>query len=266
MVSSFATRQLPARASALPGPALGYHYLSNLDRCDSRALGLERGGAAALFVGDLRGCSPSRLFAFQAAARRHRSAAILCSLVSSFLLGGGAGSARVTTIVRIFERDRRPARRARTAGWTSAGQTEHQLPVGNMFYGFWMSQRAFLYGMPLAFLVIRRSRGLGVATSSAPHHGANPEAPGASIATVAGRRLGDFPGSARRACLPWVMDGRLRRSFPSRTSRPCSPSRSPSIAFCSRRRAAGSPSGHLIRAGGGAPGPVLMQAWPGRAR
>ena len=210
MVSSFVYGDnFPPEHPRFLGRPLGYHYLSDLTAAMLVPLGLEPGAALQLHSWVTCVAAAVALFAFARRLLVDRSAAIL--VVVLFLLGGGLGWLATTS--RIIETGD-PLGVLGTLAWDFRWKTELNFQWVNMFYGFWMSQRAFLYGMPLAFLVITaileaRRRDLIGAT---PRR--KPEAPGASIATVAVAVSETPPGKRTESLLPWVMAGVLAALLP----------------------------------------------------
>ena len=150
VVSSFAFGgNFPPEHPRFLGWPFAYHYLSDLTAAMLVPLGLEPGAALQLHSWVSCVAAIVALLAFARRMLSDRAAAIL--VVVLFLLGGGLGW--VVTASRIVETGD-PVGVLTTLAWDFRWKTELNFQWVNMFYGFWMSQRAFLYGMPLAFLVI----------------------------------------------------------------------------------------------------------------
>lgn len=210
VVSSFVYGDnFPPEHPRFLGRPLGYHYLSDLTAAMLVPLGLEPGAALQVHSWVTCVAAAVALLAFARRLLADRVAAIL--VVILFLLGGGLGWLATTS--RIIETGD-PVGVLGTLAWDFRWKTELNFQWVNMFYGFWMSQRAFLYGMPLAFLMITvileaRRRDLIGAT---PRR--KPEAPGASTDTVAVAVAERRAGRRAESLLLWVMAGVLAALLP----------------------------------------------------
>lgn len=127
------------------GHPLAYHYLSDLTPAGMISLGLDSASALTLHSLVFSLLTALAIFAF---ARRLTGDAVVGSVVLALFLVGGSlgwivmaqqGLAGDVTGGRLWD-----------GGAVGAANIRWQ----NMFYGFLMSQRAFLYGMPMAFLAL----------------------------------------------------------------------------------------------------------------
>ncbi len=150
VVSSFVYGDnFPPEHPRFLGWPFAYHYLSDLTAAMLVPLGLEPGAALQLHSWVSCLAAIVALFAFARRMLADRASALV--VVVLFLLGGGLGW--VVTASRMVETGD-PIGVLTTLAWDFRWKTELNFQWVNMFYGFWMSQRAFLYGMPLAFLII----------------------------------------------------------------------------------------------------------------
>jgi hypothetical protein len=150
VVGSFAYGgNFPPEHPRFLGWPFAYHYLSDLTAALLVPLGLQPGAALQLHSWVSCVAALVALYAFARRMLSDRTGAAL--VVVLFLVGGGLGW--VVTASRMVETGD-PLGVLTTLAWDFRWKTELNFQWVNMFYGFWMSQRAFLYGMPLAFLVI----------------------------------------------------------------------------------------------------------------
>lgn len=128
-----------------------YHYLSDLTAAAQVVLGMDPGEALALhsWVGSV--LVAMGLYAFARRLTRRRGVALLATVL--FLLGGGLGwlatAEAVATSGDLFGT-------LGTLAWDRMVNSEREVglnnfQVVNLFFGFMASQRAFLYGLPIAF-------------------------------------------------------------------------------------------------------------------
>lgn len=136
----------PPEHPRFAGQPLAYHHLSDLTAASLITLGIDPGSALSIHSAMFSVLVALAIFAFALRLTGDRAVATLALVL--FVLGGSMGwldmvgdiwasPDPVTGRLWAFER-------VREAGY------EWQ----NMFYGFLMPQRAFLYGMPLAFLAL----------------------------------------------------------------------------------------------------------------
>lgn len=125
------------------GHPLAYHYLSDLTPAGMISLGLD--AATALTVHSLVFCLLAVLAIFAFAQRLTGDAVVAGVAVTLFVLGGTLG-----WLVMIQGAGDPASGRL----WDSGAVGAENFRWQNMFYGFLVSQRAFLYGMPLAFLAL----------------------------------------------------------------------------------------------------------------
>ena len=150
IVSSFAYgANFPPTHPRFDGHAFAYHYLSDLTAAAMVPLGMDPAGALALhsYVGCV--LVAAGLFAFARRLTRDRTAATLTLVL--FLLGGGLGWL-VTAAAMDSSKD--VVGTIATLAWDRTVKREFNLQFVNMFFGFIASQRAFLYGLPLAFAIL----------------------------------------------------------------------------------------------------------------
>ncbi|MCI0347403.1 MAG: hypothetical protein L0221_18495 [Chloroflexi bacterium] len=148
-VSSFVYGQnFPPQHPRFDGHAFAYHYLSDLTAAAQVTLGMEPGQALSLH--SWIGCVivAIGLYAFARRLLRRRGAATLAVVL--FLLGGGLGW---TYMLSHAGGTGDPLATFSRLIWDYGIKTEQNFQVVNMFFGFLASQRAFLYGLPIAFAV-----------------------------------------------------------------------------------------------------------------
>jgi len=123
-----------------------YHYLADLTAAAQVTLGMDVAGALALH--SWIGCVlvAIGLYAFARRLTRRRGAATLAVVL--FLLGGGLGWWAMASGATASDD---PLGTLRNLTWDYHIKTQQNFQVVNMFYGFLASQRAFLYGLPIAF-------------------------------------------------------------------------------------------------------------------
>jgi hypothetical protein len=150
IVSSFAYgANFPPSHPRFDGHAFAYHYLSDLTAAAMVPLGMDPAGALALhsYVGSV--LVALALFAFARRMTRDRTAASLTLVL--FFLGGGLGWLATATAI---DGSNDVLGTLATQAWDRQVKRELNLQFVNMFFGFVASQRAFLYGLPLAFAIL----------------------------------------------------------------------------------------------------------------
>ena len=149
IVSSFVYGQnFPPTHPRFDGHPFSYHYLSDLTASAMTILGMAPWDALSLH--SWIGCVivAVGLYAFGRRLLRRRGAATL--FVVLFLLGGGLGWTYMLSHAAGTED---PWKTFTGFIWDYRIKTEQNFQVVNMFYAFLESQRAFLYGLPIAFAV-----------------------------------------------------------------------------------------------------------------
>jgi hypothetical protein len=123
-----------------------YHYLADLTAAAQVTLGMDI--ASALALHSWIGCVlvAIGLYAFARRLTRRRGAATLAVVL--FLLGGGLGW---IATAQAFEKSHDLLGTLQTLAWDRHVKSTLNIQVVNMFFGFLASQRAFLYGLPIAF-------------------------------------------------------------------------------------------------------------------
>ncbi len=132
------------------GHAFGYHYLVDLTAAALVPFGLSPEAALELHSLVLSVVAAVALFAFARALAANATVGALT--VGLFLLGGGLGW--INTIQGLLGNTANLPQPV-TLPWDYRWKTESNFEWVNMFWAFWMSQRAFLYGMPMAFAILR---------------------------------------------------------------------------------------------------------------
>jgi len=136
---------IPPEHPRFSGHPLSYHFLADLTAAAMSRLGM--GPAAALSLHSYVGCLlvAVAIFAFARRLTRRTDAAALALLL--FVYGGGLG---------FLAAANRMAASGDVLGTLAAGPWDYHWKTDlnyqwvNMFFGFLASQRAFLYGLPLA--------------------------------------------------------------------------------------------------------------------
>ncbi|HZM72936.1 MAG TPA: hypothetical protein VFC71_06130 [Candidatus Polarisedimenticolia bacterium] len=149
IVSSFVYGDnFPPTHPRFDGSPFSYHYLSDLTASAMTVLGMAPWDALSLH--SWIGCVivAVGLYAFGQRLLRRRGAATL--FVVLFLLGGGLGW---TYMLGHAAGTEDPWKTFTSFVWDYGIKTEQNFQVVNMFYAFLESQRAFLYGLPIAFTV-----------------------------------------------------------------------------------------------------------------
>lgn len=156
VVSSFAFGgNFPPEHPRFADHAFAYHYLADLTAAGPVTLGIDP--ASALALHSYVGCVlvAIGLYAFARRLTRRRGAATLAVVL--FLLGGGLGW------VATAEAVGRSGDLLGTLGelaWDRRVNSDrldglvNNMQVVNLFFGFMASQRAFLYGLPIAFATL----------------------------------------------------------------------------------------------------------------
>ena len=147
VVSSFAYGDnFPPEHPRFAGYPFAYHYLADLTAAAQVKLGMDP--ADALSLHSWIGCVlvAVGLYAFARRLTRRRGAATLALIL--FLLGGGLGWVFMTTNAAGTDD---PLKTLRILTWDYHIKTQQNFQIVNMFFGFLASQRAFLYGLPIAF-------------------------------------------------------------------------------------------------------------------
>ncbi len=164
VVSSFAYGgNFPPEHPRFADHPFAYHFLADLTASAQVVLGMTPGDALALH--SWIGCvlAALALYAFARRLTRRRAAAALAVVL--FVFGGGLGwfataeiAARSGDLLGTLER----------SAWDYHWKRDLNLEIVNLYYGFLAPQRAFLYGLPIAFasltalLVAVRRRRLAV--------------------------------------------------------------------------------------------------------
>jgi hypothetical protein len=150
IVSSFVYgANFPPEHPRFAGHAFAYHYLSDLTAAAQVTLGMDPAGALALhsYVGCV--LVAIGLYAFARRFTRDRGAATLTLVL--FMLGGGLGWLATAA---AMEQSHDILGTISTLAWERHVKSDLNLQFVNMFFGFLASQRAFLYGLPLAFAIV----------------------------------------------------------------------------------------------------------------
>ena len=150
-VASFAyAGNFPPTHPRFAGTSFGYHYLSDLTAAMLVPFGLEPGAALSLHSFVLCVAVAVGLYVF---ARRLTGSPLAASLaVILFLYGGNL--AWLLTASAIDESGDLLGTLT-TKAWDFHWKSDYDFWWVNMFWGFWAPQRAFLYGLPIAFVVLR---------------------------------------------------------------------------------------------------------------
>lgn len=128
-----------------------YHYLADLTAAAQVVLGMDPGEALALHSWFGSVLVAMGLYAFARRLTRRRGVAILATVL--FLLGGGLGwLATAETVAKSGDLFGTLGAQA----WDRMVNSEREVGLNNfqivnLFFGFLASQRAFLYGLPIAF-------------------------------------------------------------------------------------------------------------------
>lgn len=150
IVSAFAYGgNFPPEHTLFAGLPLAYHHLSDLTPAAFVVLGMSPIDALPLHSFVLSVVVALGLYAFVRRIARSRSIATLALVL--FLLGGGLGW--VATLARL-EQVNDVVTLLLTAPWDDAAQGELHMRFFNPYLAFLMSQRAYLYGLPLAMLFL----------------------------------------------------------------------------------------------------------------
>ncbi len=158
IVTRFASGDgFPPQNIHIAGLPLAYHYLSDLTPAAFVVMGMDAFGALALHSYVLSILAALAIWAFARRMTGRRSAATLGMVL--FLMGAGLGwIAHVATV---------DGGQGLLAGlladpWDPKSQVAAHVRVFNPYLAFLMSQRAYLYGLPIAMLVVSA---LGIAAS-----------------------------------------------------------------------------------------------------
>jgi hypothetical protein len=150
IVSSFAYGQnFPPQHPRFTDTPFGYHFLVDLTAAAMVALGMDPGYALTLHSFILCAIVAVAIYAFARRMTGNPRAAIVA--LGLFLLGGGLGwlatAARAEAAHDILGT-------LGTLAWDYRVKSDFNLAMVNMFFGFLASQRAFLYGLPIAFTTL----------------------------------------------------------------------------------------------------------------
>ena len=150
IVSSFVDgANFPPEHPRFAGHAFAYHYLSDLTAAAQVTLGMDIPGALSLHSYILCVFVAIGLYAFARRFTRNTGAATLAVVL--FLLGGGLGWVATAAAV---EHSHDLLGTLSTLAWDRHVKSDLNMQFVNMFFGFLASQRAFLYGLPLAFAIV----------------------------------------------------------------------------------------------------------------
>lgn len=150
-VASFAFGDnFPPQHPRFAGAPFGYHYLADLTAAMLVPLGLTPGAALAVHSFVLCVAVAVALYAFARRLTGSRLAGTLALVL--FLYGGNLGW--LLTAAAIDQSGDILGTIA-TKAWDFRWKTQFDFEWVNMFWGFWAPQRAFLYGLPIAFVVLR---------------------------------------------------------------------------------------------------------------
>ena len=150
IVSSFVDgANFPPEHPRFAGHAFAYHYLSDLTAAAQVTLGMDIPGALSLHSYILCVLVAIGLYAFARRFTRNTGAATLAVVL--FLLGGGLGWVATSAAV---EHSHDLLGTLSTLAWDRHVKSDLNMQFVNMFFGFLASQRAFLYGLPLAFAIV----------------------------------------------------------------------------------------------------------------
>ena len=148
IVSSFAFGDnFPPQNILFAGLPLSYHYLSDLTPAAFVLFGLDPTEALSLHSFVLSIAAALCIWAFARRLLRRPNVATLALIL--FLFGAGLGW--VTTVAR-FDATHDLLGTLTTAPWDQAGQDAMHIRFFNPYTAFLMSQRAYLYGLPLLML------------------------------------------------------------------------------------------------------------------
>ncbi|HXG40412.1 MAG TPA: hypothetical protein VNJ28_05670 [Candidatus Limnocylindrales bacterium] len=151
IVSRFAYgNNFPPIHPLFAGAPFSYHHLSDLTPAAMVALGMDPAGALALHSFVLSVVVAGALYAF--AVRLSRSPTIGALAVVLFLLGAG-GIGWLPTVA-AFDESNDLLGTLLTQPWNRAAQDQLHIRWFNPYLAFLMSQRAYLYGLPLALLAL----------------------------------------------------------------------------------------------------------------
>ncbi|HEU4571161.1 MAG TPA: hypothetical protein VFR93_00615, partial [Candidatus Limnocylindrales bacterium] len=132
------------------GVPFGYHYLVDLTAAALVPFGLSAAGALELHSFVLSVVAAVALFAF---ARAITGSSMVGAVgLTLFLLGGGLGWINT---VQAWLGNGANLPQPPTLPWDYRWKVDSNFEWVNMYWAFWMSQRAFLYGMPMAFAILR---------------------------------------------------------------------------------------------------------------
>jgi hypothetical protein len=150
IVSSFAYGgNFPPEHPRFAGYPFAYHWLADLTAAALVPLGMDPTGALGLHSYLTSVVAAIALYVFARRITRSELAGTLAVVL--FLLGGNL--AWTVPVDRALREGIGPA--LDQGIWDYRWKTDLNFWWVNMFWGFWMSQRAFLYGMPMAFAILR---------------------------------------------------------------------------------------------------------------
>jgi hypothetical protein len=136
----------PPQHPRFAGHPLAYHHLTDLTAASLIPLGMDPGGALALHSLVFSGFAALAIFAFS--LRLTRDATTASVALALFAMAGSLGW------IVMLDQFQGAADPAGGRLWAFEAVREAGYVWQNMFYGFVMPQRAFLYGLPLAFLAL----------------------------------------------------------------------------------------------------------------
>jgi len=150
LVTRFASGDgFPPQNVHLAGLPLSYHYLSDLTPASFVMLGMDPIGALELHSFVLSILAALAIWAFARRLTGRHSAATLAMVL--FLMGAGLGwVAQVASV----DTGQGPIQGLLAEPWDPKTQAAAHIRVFNPYIAFLMSQRAYLYGLPIAMLVL----------------------------------------------------------------------------------------------------------------
>jgi hypothetical protein len=148
--SSFAYGDnFPPRQPRLVGHAYGYHYLASLTAAMMVALGLDASTALPLHSFLFSVLIALGLFAFARRLTADSAAAVLT--LALLLLGGGLGW--LLTVLEMAD-SRDVLGMLVSQPWDDRAQRAANFQLPNVYFTYLLPQRGYLYGLPLALLIL----------------------------------------------------------------------------------------------------------------